>query len=64
MPRSTPQTIVDCRQPSTDDVPPPPIETEKDWAERGALWAVIVLRTLTQERAYRQVEHTCQEKPK
>lgn len=64
MPRSTPQTIVDCRQPSTDDVPPPPIETEKDWVERGALWAVVVLRTLTQERAYRQVEHTCMEKPK
>ena len=62
MPRSTPQTTVDCRQPSTDPVPAPPIESEKDWVERGTLWAVGVLRTLTQERAYRAVEHECQER--
>ena len=54
-----PRTVVDCRQPSTDAVRKPPIESEKSWVELGPLWAIEVLETLTKERGYRKVEHEC-----
>ena len=51
--------MVDCRQRQTDEVPPAPAGSLKEWVERGPGWAVDVLEVLTLERQYRRLEHSC-----
>ena len=59
MPKPSQQPMVDCRQRQTDEVPPAPVGSLKEWVERGPGWAVDVLEVLTLERQYRRLEHSC-----
>ena len=51
--------MVDCRQRQTDEVPPAPAGSLKEWVDRGLEWAVDVLEVLALERQYRRLEHDC-----
>ena len=59
LPKPSQQPMVDCRQRQTDEVPPAPAGSLKEWVERGPGWAVDVLEVLTLERQYRRLEHDC-----
>lgn len=54
--------MVDCRQKSPpEEIEMPPLNSYKDWVEKGPKWAVDILKILTTERKYRELEHKCYE---
>ena len=57
--KPSPQPTVNCQQPETRPVGDAPLESVRDWAEFGPLWAVETLGILSEERRLRRLEQDC-----
>ena len=51
--------VINCQQPATDPVPPPPVDSQEQWLKFGPGWAVAAMELLFKEREYRKLEQIC-----